>query len=122
MPVDQETVWRNAVNEEDDPDMLGTELTEAERINNAIGDQGMTHAAMYKAHTFDRVECHDHAGNCCPAGCHDVAEDQFTHYARVAHPVGARLTEAELAEVREAQGSMRQMVPLGFGASGRVHR
>lgn len=88
------------MNEHNDPDMLGAELT---------------HAALYKAHTYARMECHDHAGNCCPAGCHDVAEDQFTHYARVAHPVGTELTEAEaLRKAAESNAWALKLIERGW--------
>lgn len=40
-------------------------------------------AELFKAHMFDRMECHDHpeAKGCCPAGCHDLNVSQNQHYA-----------------------------------------
>ena len=39
---------------------------------------------LLKAHNFDRMECADHEGRCCPeGGCHDLRLSQYDHYAAV---------------------------------------
>jgi hypothetical protein len=45
---------------------------------------------FFLEHDFSRMECHDHEGQCCGAGCHDQNESQYEHYARMmVDPKGA---------------------------------
>jgi hypothetical protein len=40
--------------------------------------------ALFREHDFELSDCEKHPWeNCCPAGCHDITDNQYEHYARL---------------------------------------
>jgi hypothetical protein len=70
-------------------------------------------AELFKAHDFSRVECSDHDGQCCPAGCHDLNVSQYVHYATQAAKDRA---EAVLAEAEWLETAHTNSVGKGYSS------
>lgn len=67
-----------------------------------LTDEERALVALIRAHDFSRMECADHEGNCCPeGGCHDIADHQYDHLARIlAAREQALREEIEIAKLR----------------------
>ena len=62
-------------------------------------------------HDYERMECSDHVGQCCPAddGCHDLGVTQYAHWAEEIHALYGTPGDVDEPEWRQKYRAIREL-------------